>query len=91
MDTKKKVHAYVRVKPTDDFAHEMITFGDDGKTICIHFKKDTKREVVNHQHTDWLFKLDGVLRDASQDLVYETVAQDVISQALDGYNGNLVS
>lgn len=31
MDTKKKVHAYVRVKPTDDFAHEMITFGDDGK------------------------------------------------------------
>uniref|UniRef100_G1TLI6 Kinesin-like protein n=1 Tax=Oryctolagus cuniculus TaxID=9986 RepID=G1TLI6_RABIT len=90
MDTKKKVHAYVRVKPTDDFAHEMITFGDDGKTICIHFKKDTKRGVVNHQHTDWLFKLDGVLRDASQDLVYETVAQDVISQALDGYNGTIM-
>lgn len=60
------------------------------QTIGIHFKKDTRREVVNHQQTDWLFKLDGVLHDASQDLVYETVAQEVVSQALDGYNGNVV-
>ncbi|XP_058534884.1 kinesin-like protein KIF9 [Ochotona princeps] len=90
MDNKKKVHAYVRVKPTDDFAHEMITYGDDNKTIGIHFKKGTRREVVNHQQTDWLFKLDGVLHDASQDLVYETVAQEVVSQALDGYNGTIM-
>lgn len=37
MGTRKKVHAYVRVKPTDDFAHEMIQYGDDNKvsTVCL--------------------------------------------------------
>uniref|UniRef100_A0A287BR34 Kinesin-like protein n=2 Tax=Sus scrofa TaxID=9823 RepID=A0A287BR34_PIG len=90
MGTRKKVHAYVRVKPTDDFAHEMIQYGDDNKTIDIHLKKDTRRGVVNNQQTDWSFKLDGVLHDASQDLVYETVAKDVVSQAFDGYNGTIM-
>uniref|UniRef100_A0A2K5QFR6 Kinesin-like protein n=1 Tax=Cebus imitator TaxID=2715852 RepID=A0A2K5QFR6_CEBIM len=90
MGTRKKVHAFVRVKPTDDFAHEMIRYGDDNKTIDIHLKKDIRRGVVNNQQTDWSFKLDGVLHNASQDLVYETVAKDVVSQALDGYNGTIM-
>ncbi|XP_037705587.1 kinesin-like protein KIF9 isoform X3 [Choloepus didactylus] len=90
MGTRKKVHAFVRVKPTDDFAHEMIKYGDDNKSIDIHLRKDTRRGVVNNQQTDWSFKLDGVLHDASQDLVYETVAKDVVSQALDGYNGTIM-
>ncbi|XP_010622630.1 kinesin-like protein KIF9 isoform X2 [Fukomys damarensis] len=90
MGSKKKVHAFVRVKPTDDFAHEMIKYGSDNKSIDIHLKKDTRRGVVNNQQTDWSFRLDGVLHDASQDLVYETVAKDVVSQALDGYNGTIM-
>lgn len=91
MGSRKKVHAFVRVRPTDDFAHEMIKYRDDNKTIDIHLKKDTRRGVVNNQQTDWSFKLDRVLHDASQDLVYETVAKDVVSQALNGFNGNLVN
>ncbi|XP_052577934.1 kinesin-like protein KIF9 isoform X6 [Peromyscus californicus insignis] len=90
MGTRKKVQAFVRVKPTDDFAHEMITYGGDNKSIDIHLKKDTRRGAVNNQQTDWSFKLDGVLHDASQDLVYETVAKDAVSQALDGYNGTIM-
>ncbi|XP_017711174.1 PREDICTED: kinesin-like protein KIF9 isoform X1 [Rhinopithecus bieti] len=90
MGTRKKVHAFVRVKPTDDFAHEMIRYGDDKRSIDIHLKKDIRRGVVNNQQTDWSFKLDGVLHDASQDLVYETVAKDVVSQALNGYNGTIM-
>ncbi|XP_034812201.2 kinesin-like protein KIF9 isoform X5 [Pan paniscus] len=90
MGTRKKVHAFVRVKPTDDFAHEMIRYGDDKRSIDIHLKKDIRRGVVNNQQTDWSFKLDGVLHDASQDLIYETVAKDVVSQALDGYNGTIM-
>ncbi|XP_040301112.1 kinesin-like protein KIF9 isoform X4 [Herpailurus yagouaroundi] len=90
MGTRKKVHTFVRVKPTDDFAHEMIKYGDDNKSIDIHLKKDTRRGVVNNQQTDWSFKLDGVLHNASQDLVYETVAKDVVAQALDGYNGTIM-
>ncbi|EDL09012.1 kinesin family member 9 [Mus musculus] len=90
MGTRKKVQAFVRVRPTDDFAHEMIKYGEDNKSIDIHLKKDTRRGVVNNQQTDWSFKLDGVLHNASQDLVYETVAKDAVSQALDGYNGTIM-
>ncbi|XP_032723779.1 kinesin-like protein KIF9 isoform X2 [Lontra canadensis] len=90
MGTRKKVHAFVRVKPTDDFAHEMIKYGDDNKSIDIHLKKDLQRGVVNNKQTDWSFKLDGVLHNASQDLVYETVAKDLVAQALDGYNGTIM-
>nr|KAF6474603.1 kinesin family member 9 [Rousettus aegyptiacus] len=90
MGTRKKVHAFVRVKPTDDFAHEMIRYGGDNRTIDIHLRKDTRRGVVNNQQTDWSFKLDGVLHDASQEVVYETVAKDVVAQALDGYNGTIM-
>ena len=37
MSTRKKVHTFVRVKPTDDFAHEMIKYGDDNKVsgMCL--------------------------------------------------------
>lgn len=35
MGTRKKVQAFVRVKPTDDFAHEMIKYGDDNKVSAI--------------------------------------------------------
>ncbi|KAM9098087.1 kinesin-like protein KIF9 isoform 4-T5 [Sarcophilus harrisii] len=90
MGTRKKVHAYVRVKPTDEFAYEMITFGEDNKSIDIHIKKDGRRGTVNNQQTDWSFKLDGVLHDASQDCVYDTVAKEVVAQALDGYNGTIM-
>ncbi|OWK02710.1 KIF9 [Cervus elaphus hippelaphus] len=90
MGSRKKVHAFVRVRPTDDFAHEMIKYGDDNKTIDIHLKKDTRRGAVNNQQTDWSFKLDRVLHDASQDLVYEVVAKDVVSQALNGFNGTIM-
>ncbi|CAI9159781.1 unnamed protein product [Rangifer tarandus platyrhynchus] len=90
MGSRKKVHAFVRVRPTDDFAHEMIKYGDDNKTIDIHLKKDTRRGAVNNQQTDWSFKLDRVLHDASQDLVYEIVAKDVVSQALNGFNGTIM-
>ncbi|XP_031199894.1 kinesin-like protein KIF9 isoform X2 [Mastomys coucha] len=90
MGTRKKVQTFVRIKPTDDFAHEMIKYGEDNKSIDIHLKKDTRKGVVNNQQTDWSFKLDGVLHDASQDLVYETVAKEAVSQALDGYNGTIM-
>ncbi|XP_074053839.1 kinesin-like protein KIF9 isoform X2 [Macrotis lagotis] len=90
MGTRKKVHAYVRVKPSDEFAYEMISFGEDNKSIDIHIKKDIRKGIVNNQQTDWSFKLDGVLHDASQDYVYETVAKEVVAQALNGYNGTIM-
>ena len=35
MGTRKKVQAFVRVRPTDDFAHEMIKYGEDNKVSAV--------------------------------------------------------
>uniref|UniRef100_A0A7M4E3Z5 Kinesin motor domain-containing protein n=1 Tax=Crocodylus porosus TaxID=8502 RepID=A0A7M4E3Z5_CROPO len=86
--TKLKVRAFVRVKPTADFPQDVIRFGPDNKSIDISIKRDIKKEVVNNKQTDWSFKLDGVLHNASQDSVYEAVATQLVSEALGGYNGN---
>lgn len=60
------------------------------QSIDIYIKKDARKGVVNNRQTDWSFRLDGVLHNASQELAYETVAQKLVSDALVGYNGNFV-
>uniref|UniRef100_A0A663FCL6 Kinesin-like protein n=1 Tax=Aquila chrysaetos chrysaetos TaxID=223781 RepID=A0A663FCL6_AQUCH len=90
MGTEKRVHTFVRVKPTANFAQDMIKFGPDNKTIDIYIKKDAKKGVVNNRQTDWSFRLDGVLHNTSQELAYETVAKKLVSEALIGYNGTIM-
>nr|XP_042716435.1 kinesin-like protein KIF9 isoform X7 [Chrysemys picta bellii] len=87
---ESKVHAFVRVKPTANFPQDMIKYGPDNKSIDIYIRRDVKKGVVNNKQTDWSFKLDGVLHNASQDSVYDAVARDLVSQALDGYNGTIM-
>ncbi|KFP13170.1 Kinesin-like KIF9, partial [Egretta garzetta] len=87
---EKRVRTFVRVKPTADFAQDMIKFGPDNKSIDIYVKKDAKKGVVNNRQTDWSFRLDGVLHNTSQDLAYETVAKKLVSEALIGYNGTIM-
>ncbi|XP_010071892.1 PREDICTED: kinesin-like protein KIF9, partial [Pterocles gutturalis] len=87
---EKRVCTFVRVKPTTDFAQDMIKFGPDNKSIDIHIKKDAKKRVVNNSQTDWSFRLDAVLHNASQELVYETVAKRLVAEALIGYNGTIM-
>uniref|UniRef100_A0A8C8ATE8 Kinesin-like protein n=1 Tax=Otus sunia TaxID=257818 RepID=A0A8C8ATE8_9STRI len=87
---EKRVRTFVRVKPTADFAQDMIKFGPDNKSIDIYIKKDAKKGVVNNRQTDWSFRLDGVLHNTSQELAYETVAEKLVSEALIGYNGTIM-
>ncbi|XP_075276081.1 kinesin-like protein KIF9 isoform X3 [Opisthocomus hoazin] len=87
---EKRVHAFVRVKPTADFAQDIIKFGPDKKSIDIYIKKDARKGVVNNRQTDWSFRLDGVLHNISQELAYEMVAQKLVADALIGYNGTIM-
>ncbi|XP_061442592.1 kinesin-like protein KIF9 isoform X2 [Rhineura floridana] len=86
----KRVSAFARVKPTADFPQDMIKFGADNKTIEMYIERDRSKGVVNNKQTDWSFKLDGVLQNTPQDVVYDAVARDLVSQALDGYNGTIL-
>ncbi|XP_035172011.1 kinesin-like protein KIF9 [Oxyura jamaicensis] len=87
---EKKVRTFVRVKPTAEFAQDMIKLGPDNKSIDIYIQKDARRGVVNNRQTDWSFRLDGVLHNTSQELAYETVAKKLVADALAGYNGTIM-
>ncbi|XP_053568908.1 kinesin-like protein KIF9 [Bombina bombina] len=83
------IQVYVRVRPTPNFAQDLIKVAEDNKTINIHLKKDDKLGV-NNKRSGWSFNVDGFLHNTSQDTVYETVAKSVVTRALDGYNGTIM-
>ncbi|XP_063780681.1 kinesin-like protein KIF9 isoform X2 [Pseudophryne corroboree] len=84
------VRVFVRFRPTAHFAEEIIRPGEDSKTIDILLKKDEKLGVVNNKRYDWSFQVDGILQNASQEAVYDSVARSVVSRALQGYNGTIM-
>lgn len=84
------VQAFVRIRPTSKFAQDMIEVMPDNKTINVHIKKDARKGVINNQQSDWSFKMDGILQTVSQDSVYDAVASQVVSRALDGYSGTIL-
>ncbi|NXS86490.1 KIF9 protein, partial [Erpornis zantholeuca] len=86
----KRVQAFVRIKPTAHFAEDMIKLGSDNKSIDIYIRKSRRGGAVNNSQTDWSFKLDGLLHNTSQEMVYETVAKDLVAKALQGYNGTIM-
>ena len=55
----------------------------------IHAQRDMRRGVVNNQVLDWSFRLDGLLHNASQEQVFDNVANDVVTSTISGYNGLL--
>ncbi|NWR41338.1 KIF9 protein, partial [Regulus satrapa] len=60
------------------------------QTIDIYIQKKARGGVVNNSQTDWSFRLDGLLHNASQESVYDTVARSLVSKALEGYNGTIM-
>lgn len=86
-----RVKVYARIRPTARFAQDMIELLQDGKSVNIHCKKDLRRGYINNQILDWNFHLDRVLHNASQSDVYEECAKDIVTQALDGYNGTILA
>ncbi|KFU88992.1 Kinesin-like KIF9, partial [Chaetura pelagica] len=88
-----RVRTFVRVKPTADFAQDIINFGPDNKVEkegMILIKKDARAGAVNNHRTGWSFRLDGVLHNTSQELAYQALAEKLVSQALTGYNGTIM-
>ena len=43
--------------------------------------------IVNHQQNQWGYKFEKVLNNASQELVYNLGAKEILASALDGYSG----
>lgn len=84
------MNVWGRFRPTSSFAHDNIELLQDKKGVNVHMRRDPQKGYVNNQILDWSFKLDGIFNNADQEVVYSTVASDIVSRSLDGYNGTLM-
>ncbi|CAF0759156.1 unnamed protein product [Rotaria sp. Silwood1] len=86
--TSNKVKVYVRTRPTNNFASDMIGIGRDNRSISIH--RTPSASVVDNKINDWIFHFDGVYNNVSQEVIFDSIAKDVVDRSLDGYNGTIM-
>lgn len=93
---RSAVRVVVRLRPTDKYS-ERVSAQDDGKTIVISMPRHvtstaaggapsssgaSSATTLTDSHA---YRTDLVLKDASQETVYETCASDVVKSAISGY------
>ncbi|CAF0865863.1 unnamed protein product [Adineta ricciae] len=83
-----KVKVYVRTRPTNHFASEVLAIGRDNKTVNLH--RAPSQNIIDNKVNDWMFHFDGVFNNVNQEDIFNAVAKDVIHQTLDGYNGTIM-
>lgn len=86
----KRVQVWARIRPTAHFAQDNLELMPDGRSVNVHVMKDGRKGVVNNQIQDWSFRLDGIFHNSTQDQVYDTVSSNIVTSALDGYNGTMM-
>jgi kinesin family protein 6/9 len=87
---KSNVRVVVRARPTANFGAN-FQFNEATDSIDMGKPKDATHGMVNNQQESWHFKLDKVLRDATQEQVFNLCASDVVRSVMDGYNGTVMA
>lgn len=88
---RSSVRVIARTRPTDHFATNAIRILDDGKTFNVHNSSCRKgTDVVNNTAEDKAFKLDMILKDASQETIFDIAASDLVKSTIAGYNCSLM-
>eukprot|EP00746_Dinoflagellata_sp_MGD_P160851 gnl/MRDRNA2_/MRDRNA2_87784_c0_seq1.p1 gnl/MRDRNA2_/MRDRNA2_87784_c0~~gnl/MRDRNA2_/MRDRNA2_87784_c0_seq1.p1 ORF type:complete len:730 (-),score=184.67 gnl/MRDRNA2_/MRDRNA2_87784_c0_seq1:30-2219(-) len=88
---KSNVKVVVRARPTAVFADSNFQFNEPSDSIDMFMGKSEGAGIVNNQQETWHFKLDKVLRDVSQESVFNFCAMDVIHSVMEGYNGTIMA
>uniref|UniRef100_A0A673J630 Uncharacterized protein n=1 Tax=Sinocyclocheilus rhinocerous TaxID=307959 RepID=A0A673J630_9TELE len=57
------------------------------ETLKVRSRKDSNKGKRNNQLISWVFQLNGVLDNVSQEDTYDRVARSVVLGAFGGYNG----
>jgi len=88
---KSNVKVVVRARPTAVFADQNFAFNEGADSIDMKMEKSEGAGPVNNQQETWHFKLDKVLRDVSQESVFNFCAMEVIHSVMEGYNGTIMA
>lgn len=55
--------------------------------VNIYVDRPLDQGIINHQQNQWGFKFEKVLSNASQDIVFNLGAKEILTSALEGYSG----
>ena len=87
---RSTVRVVCRLRPTDHFGATMSVL-EDSKSITVHTARRAGSDVVNNAVENHSFKCDNVLRDASQETIFETCALDIVKSVVSGFNGTIMA
>ena len=84
---KAPVKVIVRARPTVNYASKNIFIDELTGKINVNIPKQEDRGYVNHQQEHWGFQFDKVLQNASQEVLFDICAKDIVHSLLEGYSG----
>ena len=77
----------VRVKPTEEFASDFISFGEDGQSITVKSLKKHPRSFLKHQISSYSFRFATILQNADQQTMFNLTTKSAVDAALAGTPG----
>ena len=90
MSQSTAITTFLRIRPAKRSDSFFEPPDGEKSTVEVHVPEDAAQGFVNHKRCHWKFAFNGVLdRDASQEDVFERVAQPVIDSVINGFNGTI--
>eukprot|EP00798_Chlamydomonas_sp_ICE-L_P031791 gene31791-6988_t len=89
---RSAIRVVVRSRPSEGVNRNLV-FGQDGKTITIAVPKaqDLRSGLpADKQGQQYQFKFDGVLKESSQEEVFQVCGDESLKSALQGFNSTIM-
>lgn len=88
---KTPIKVIIRARPTVNYASKNIIMDETNNKISINIPKQEEKGYVNHQQENWGFQFDKVLQNASQEVLFDICAKNLVNSLLDGYSGTIMA
>ena len=94
MSKSTAISTFLRLRPTKAMAPTHFTpsasAADADSLVEVHVPEESRLGFINNKRTNWRFAFNGILdQSATQDEVFERVAQPVVESVMQGFNGTI--
>jgi kinesin family protein 6/9 len=71
------------------FAQNEIVIDPETNTIKLNMGKAQSKAVLQNRKSNYAFKYDRVLHNASQETIFHLMVEDIVRSVLEGHNGTV--
>ncbi|KAH0788590.1 kinesin-like protein KIF9 isoform X2 [Histomonas meleagridis] len=87
---KQKKNVLIRVKPTEDFAEEYITIGEDEQSITVKSLKKRPRSFLKHQISSYSFQFGSILQNTDQQGLFLITNKQALDDLINGISSCII-